>query len=181
MIKSVLAAVFVVLLVAACSVATGDEVRVRNASATAESTTTPPGTKTSSSHGSGIPTEIKFGSAVGEVVFQHQKHIGDRSINCAECHHQINAKTLKTPHPDYLTGSAVNCQVCHKDSEAAVYSCSQCHDAKRRDIADETLSAKVVIHKQCRKCHDVGTGQDASKSCALCHKGKSNSSQVRGR
>ena len=44
----------------------------------------------------GIPTEIKFGSAVGEVVVQHQKHIGDRSINCVECHHQINAKTLKT-------------------------------------------------------------------------------------
>jgi hypothetical protein len=179
MIKSVLATGFLALLLAACSVATGDDLNAKNASAaTQPASTTPPGTKTSTSDGSGIPAEIKFGSAVGEVVFQHQKHLGDRSINCVECHHQINAKTLKSPHPEYLTSTAVNCQTCHKDRETTVYSCSQCHDAKRRDIADETLSAKVVIHKQCRKCHDVGTGQDASKSCALCHQSRKGSSQV---
>jgi len=29
-----------------------------------------------------------------------------------------------------------------------------------------------VIHKQCWKCHAVGTGKDASKACEKCHAGK---------
>ena len=99
-------------------------------------------------------------------------HFKDRGIACVQCHHQINAKKLNTPHPDYLKSSAVNCQVCHKEAESTVYSCTQCHDAKRRDIADETLSAKVVIHKQCQTCHSVGTGKDATNACLLCHSAK---------
>lgn len=122
-----------------------------------------------------IPAEKIVPSSVGEVVFHHQMHIKDLTIKCVECHHQINAKKLNTPHPDYFKPSSVNCNVCHGDSEKAkqkAYSCSACHPSKPMNIADETLSAKVVIHKQCWKCHPVGTAQEASSGCEKCHSGK---------
>lgn len=124
------------------------------------------------------PSQIKIPSSVGEVVFNHQKHIKDLGIKCVECHHQINAKKLNTPHPDYLKSSWINCQICHDGSEKAgqtVYACSACHRTNPTNIADETLSSKVVIHKQCWKCHAVSTGKEASASCELCHSGKKKS------
>jgi hypothetical protein len=167
--KSLLAALSLLLL-GACSLANSD-VPPATSSDTVRSTAEIANTEGSKprSHDGGIPSQIRFASAVGDVVFQHEVHFKDRGIPCVQCHHQINAKTLTTPHPDYLKASAVNCQVCHKESERTVYSCTECHDKKRRDIADETLSAKVVIHKQCQTCHSVGTGKDASSACLLCH------------
>jgi uncharacterized CHY-type Zn-finger protein len=122
-----------------------------------------------------IPAEIKFVSSVGDVTFPHQRHISDFGAKCADCHHQINAKPLKTPHPDYFSSSWINCGTCHTNAEKTVqkaYVCSACHQSIPKNIADETLSAKVVIHKQCWKCHAVGTGKDASKACEKCHAGK---------
>ncbi|MGZ8209791.1 MAG: cytochrome c3 family protein [Burkholderiales bacterium] len=173
MVKYLYAAASILLFLAACSLSSGDEVSVRKLAAQAASAPQKaPPAKVTKSDGGGIPSEITFRSSVGEVIFKHEMHLKDRSINCVECHHQINAKKLNTPHPEYLKSSTVNCQVCHKESEKTVYSCSQCHDAKPRNIADETLSAKVVIHQQCRKCHDVGSGVQASKTCQVCHTGK---------
>lgn len=124
------------------------------------------------------PSQIKIPSSVGEVTFNHQKHIADLGIKCVECHHQINAKKLNTPHPDYLKSSWINCQICHDGSKKtgqAVYACSGCHRDNPTNIADETLSSKVVIHQQCWKCHPVNTGKEASASCGLCHSGKKKS------
>jgi Zn finger protein HypA/HybF involved in hydrogenase expression len=123
-----------------------------------------------------IPTEKSFPSTVGEVIFHHQMHIKDLGIKCVECHHQIDAKKLSTPHPDYLKSSSINCEICHNESgkpKQQVYTCSACHHTTNPvNIADETLSAKVVIHKQCWKCHQVGTNKEASKLCEKCHSGK---------
>jgi Zn finger protein HypA/HybF involved in hydrogenase expression len=122
-----------------------------------------------------LPAEIRMPSAVGEVLFRHQMHIGDLGIKCAECHHQINAKPLNTPHPDYFSSSWINCKTCHEEAERIArkaYICSECHETRPKNIADETLSAKVVIHKQCWKCHGVGTGKEASKGCEKCHSGE---------
>lgn len=122
-----------------------------------------------------IPSERTFPSSVGEVVFHHQMHTKDLSIKCVECHHQIDAKKLNTPHPDYFKSSSIKCEICHKESgeiKQKVYICSECHSTRPMNIADETLSAKVVIHKQCWKCHQVGTGKEASKGCEKCHSGK---------
>ncbi len=121
------------------------------------------------------PPERVFPSSVGEVVFHHQMHTRDLSIKCVECHHQINAKQLNTPHPDYFKSSWINCAICHNEAgklKQSAYSCSACHHANPGNIADETLSTKVVIHKQCWRCHQVGTGKDASKGCEKCHSGK---------
>lgn len=120
------------------------------------------------------PSEIKFRSSVGEVTFPHQMHIKDFGVNCVECHHQINATKLNTPHPEYLKSSWINCKTCHSESGKTqqVYACSECHRTNPKNIADETLSAKVVIHKSCWKCHPASTGKEASTSCEKCHTGK---------
>jgi len=122
-----------------------------------------------------IPEERSFPSTVGEVLFHHQMHIKDLSIKCVACHHSIDAKKLATPHPDYLKSSSIKCEICHGASgtiKQSAYTCSGCHEKNPMNIADETLSAKVVIHKQCWKCHPVGTGREASVACEKCHSGK---------
>lgn len=125
-----------------------------------------------------VPAKINMPSSVGEVVFRHQVHIRDLGIKCVDCHHQINAKRLSTPHPDYFGSSWINCKTCHDGSEKIAqkpYICSECHLTRPKNIVDETLSAKVVIHKQCWKCHEVGTGKEASTGCEKCHSGKKKS------
>ena len=127
------------------------------------------------SDSAGIPALRTFPSTVGEVVFTHQIHIQDRGIKCADCHHAINAKRLNAPHPDYFKSSAIKCEVCHNESEKIkqrAYTCSGCHHTNPVNIADETLSAKVVVHKQCWNCHPVSTGKEASSGCEKCHSGK---------
>lgn len=134
--------------------------------------------------GSGAgPLEIAFPSSVGAVTFHHEMHFKDLSIKCSECHHQIDAKARKTPHPDYLKSSSASCSTCHKDAGKAVqpvYACSECHRTTPATIADETLSAKVVIHAQCWKCHQVNTGKEASVGCEKCHSGKKSGPLARG-
>jgi hypothetical protein len=121
---------------------------------------------------SALPDEITMESSVGYVVLPHDVHIKGVKLKCVECHHQIRAGGLDTPHPDYLEASRVNCQTCHEtDSKGRnkYYSCSHCHHSDPDDIADETLSSKVVIHKSCWRCHESGTGAEASAGCANCH------------
>lgn len=122
-----------------------------------------------------IPSVKSFPSSVGEVTFTHEMHIKDRGIPCVACHHQINAKKLNTPHPDYFSASSIKCEICHNEAEKVkqkAYTCSGCHRTNPINIADEALSAKVVVHKQCWKCHQVGAGKEARKACELCHSGK---------
>ncbi|MFQ5605012.1 MAG: hypothetical protein ACE5HS_17220 [bacterium] len=50
--------------------------------------------------------------------------------------------------------------------------CSNCHHTSPANIADETLRSKVVIHKNCWQCHEIGQGAEASANCGFCHSGK---------
>ena len=116
-----------------------------------------------------IPGEITIESSVGNVLFPHKVHM---RFGCKACHHQIHAKELDTPHPDYLTSSWINCQDCHDAGSETTrnnYKCSDCHHSEPENIADETLSSKVVVHKSCWKCHKSGTGVKASEGCSTCH------------
>jgi hypothetical protein len=116
-----------------------------------------------------MPNVITFESSVGNVHFPHRVH---QKLGCQKCHHQIHAKDLVTPHPAYLTYSWVNCDDCHnKESETntSYYGCAKCHHSNLQNIADETLNAKVVVHKSCWKCHVSGTGAKASANCVFCH------------
>ncbi len=115
-----------------------------------------------------MPGEIIFESSLGNVVFPHKVH---QRMGCQKCHHQVRAKDLATPHDDYLDYSWVSCRDCHDESQnhSAYYGCDRCHHSDLENIADETLSAKVVMHKACWKCHLSGTGVEASERCSFCH------------
>ena len=170
-----LAAAAATLLVAACIPANNVDVAGKAPPNVASASPITVKTKVPKADPGEIPSEIHIPSSVGEVIFRHQAHISDRGIGCGDCHHQINAKALNTPHPDYLKSSWINCKVCHDESgktKQTIYACSECHGTNPQNIADETLSAKVVIHQQCWKCHPVNTGADASASCQKCHSGK---------
>lgn len=122
-----------------------------------------------------VPDKITLESTVGNVVIPHDVHVKDVKLKCNVCHHQIRATELDTPHPDYLTSSAVSCQTCHSTNSAnrkKYYKCSECHHSEPDNIADETLSSKVVIHQSCWKCHEAGTGAEASRGCSNCHAGE---------
>ena len=116
-----------------------------------------------------MPGEVNFESSVGNVLFPHAVHL---KFGCVACHHQIHAEALDTPHPDYLSSSKIHCETCHdSDTETLgqYYKCSNCHHSEPENIADETLSAKVVVHQSCWKCHKSGTGVEASRGCEDCH------------
>lgn len=117
---------------------------------------------------------IRVSSYIGEVVFPHFDHVDAFGLECEECHHETNASALNIPHEDYFDDFWIDCKICHHKPGPAVLeaqACSNCHPARPKSIADETLSAKVVIHKNCWACHDSGTGAEASSNCAFCHTG----------
>lgn len=118
------------------------------------------------------PTECVTPSRVGEVVFPHRIHVEDFELECVVCHHEVDAKSLDTPHEEYFDDFWIRCGECHHDQTSVneVRSCSACHHASS-DIADQTLSAKVVIHRSCSQCHEIGTGAEAGASCTACHSG----------
>ena len=109
-----------------------------------------------------VPEKITLESSVGNVVLPHDVHVKDVKLKCNVCHHQIRATELDTPHPDYLTSSAGQiaklaiAQILRTGKSTT--SAPSVIIRSRNDIADETLSSKVVIHKSCWKCHEAGTG-----------------------
>jgi len=118
-----------------------------------------------------VPDEIVSPSSVGEVVFPHRKHFEELGLPCTDCHHETQATVLKMPHPDYFADFWIDCKICHRKAgpPLASQSCSACHHSSVSNIADQTLSAKVVIHRSCWRCHPVDTGEKAAESCAFCH------------
>ena len=115
---------------------------------------------------------IKSPSSIGEVAFPHQFHYEDLELECQTCHHETNASTLQMPHEDYFDDFWIDCIICHKEDGSTVsepQSCSNCHHDSPMNMADETLSAKVVVHKKCWECHELEKGEKASQSCLACH------------
>ena len=106
-----------------------------------------------------------------DVRFPHEMHFANLEIECESCHHETRAETLKPPHPSYFEDFWANCETCHKPAGQSSDSmaCSSCHHDSPTDLADETLSSKVVVHQICWGCHEVGTGANASRSCRFCH------------
>lgn len=119
----------------------------------------------------GPPEVIRWPASVGAVEFPHALHCDDVGVECIECHHETNASRLDIPHEDYFNDSWVDCQRCHRGTQASTQSqaCSACHPGNPANIADESMSSKVVIHKSCWQCHEVGVGVEASGACGFCH------------
>jgi Cytochrome c7 and related cytochrome c len=115
-------------------------------------------------------------ASMGPANFPHEKHATEFEIECVKCHHETNAKPLSIPHMEYFNDLWIDCGTCHHKAGAEALgpqACSSCHHAQNGDIADETLSAKVVIHKNCWSCHEVGQGASASATCKTCHTARS--------
>lgn len=119
-----------------------------------------------------LPDVIRSASSIGEVTFPHQFHFEVLEFECQTCHHEINATALKMPHEDYFEDFWIDCRICHKSEDSQIsqpQSCSNCHHDSPTNIADETLSSKVVIHERCWECHEMEVGQEASQACSKCH------------
>lgn len=112
-------------------------------------------------------------SLAGPVWFPHERHYIELGIACRRCHHDVRAAALKMPHASYFDDFWIDCRICHKTTKVPSnmpQPCVTCHRVSPRNLADETLSAKVVIHKQCWGCHEAKTGAAASRGCATCHR-----------
>ena len=129
-------------------------------------------TTTTSNGEKEIPEEIDYESSVGDVNFPHQMHFEDEEIECVECHHEMNAKNINIPHEEYFDDFWIDCKTCHdkpESEEMVAHACSSCHNSEPVNIADEMISRKVAIHKNCWGCHETGTSLEASESCSTCH------------
>ena len=96
---------------------------------------------------------------------------GHAAAECDECHHEIDASALISPHDVFLDDFSTRCQTCHRGAGTAMrgaQACSNCHHQRAAAIADQRLSATVAIHTNCWGCHEVGTGVEASNACASC-------------
>ena len=123
--------------------------------------------------GSPVPAK-KRPMMMGDLIFDHEEHEEEFDLECDDCHHETNAGPLDFPHEDFFHDLWIDCDTCHREAgspELEPQSCYDCHDTKLRDIADERLSPKVILHKNCWGCHEVETGVEASESCELCHTG----------
>lgn len=110
---------------------------------------------------------------LGAANFPHSYHIDDLGLECHDCHHETSAASLETPHPAYFEDFWIECETCHRPGGgvAEPESCDACHTGGS-GAADETLSAKVAIHRSCWGCHEMGTGAEASRGCGFCHEVK---------
>jgi hypothetical protein len=120
------------------------------------------------------PVEQRSAPMMGRLLFDHEEHAEEMEIECTECHHETNAMPLDFPHEQYFHDLWIDCGTCHREAgspELEPQSCYDCHDSKLRDIADERLSPKVILHQNCWTCHEVEIGVEASESCELCHEG----------
>jgi len=109
-----------------------------------------------------------------EAEFPHEFHFDDLEIDCVTCHHETDAAELMIPHEqdfEHFSDSWPSCERCHRSTPepTETQACGNCHHDSPTDVADETLSAKVVIHRSCWSCHEIGTGQAASQACSQCH------------
>lgn len=111
-------------------------------------------------------------SGWGQSHFPHEYHVSDLAIACIDCHHETNATRLNVPHEDYFEDYWIDCTICHRNEHDLPLEpryCGDCHHDSPNGTADETLSAKVVIHQLCWDCHDQGTGAEAAENCGFCH------------
>jgi hypothetical protein len=132
---------------------------------------TPAASSPAQEPGPDAPGVVRSLTSAGTVDFPHALHASDFEIECVTCHHETSAAALAMPHEKYFEDFWIDCGTCHRAGAApgSPQTCSACHHSSPATIADESLSAKVVIHKSCLGCHEGGTGRDAARSCGFCH------------
>jgi len=124
---------------------------------------------------------------VGNVVFSHKEHLGQKSIrnNCKACHKEGTNRLDRLSMADMEKGKS--CGVCHNGGKAfALADCEKCHlkrqvSLKSKAIGPITFSHKSHLSRQkCADCHagifkagansPVGmAAMEKGKSCGACH------------
>ena len=163
--RAKLLCILALLLFASISLTTADSEEVDSESASVTS-------EISSQDSS--PSSVKRPSIMGDILFDHEEHEEEADAECEDCHHETNAGPLEFPHEEYFHDLWIDCDSCHHEAgspELEPQSCYDCHDEEKRGVADERLSPKVILHRNCWTCHEVETGVEASESCENCHSG----------
>lgn len=87
------------------------------------------------------PVRMLFKGSAGDVLFTHQVHTAEYSVECASCHHNL------------------------EDGDE-VYTCGDCHEPGGSGDGD-VMGRTDAIHAQCIGCHEeMGAGPT---ECAACH------------
>ena len=83
------------------------------------------------------PVRLMFQNKAGKVLFTHLSHTDSYSLECLDCHHNI------------------------EDDDT--YNCSECHE----ETGDEDLLSRAdAFHAQCKGCHEeYGAGPVECNSC----------------
>ncbi len=106
---------------------------------------------------------VYSGNNAKQVLFHHDRHIGEYGASCGDCHH----------HPPGEDNN-VACSECHPQVEAPdgspPDSCLDCHDAEDAEITENEIVLKTdAFHAQCGACHEsIGQGPETG-DCAGCH------------
>ncbi len=86
------------------------------------------------------PEKLAFKSAMGNVTFQHAKHLEREKGDCKTCHDQLFTQSATAP-LNYKANM-------HKTAEAKKSACAGCHVA-----AGKSFETKA----NCQKCHVKGS------------------------
>ena len=86
------------------------------------------------------PEQLVFKSMMGNVTFQHVKHVEREKANCKTCHEQLFQQSAAAP-LNYKANM-------HKTAEAKKLACAACHVAGGKSF--ETKA-------NCQKCHVKGS------------------------
>jgi hypothetical protein len=125
-----------------------------------------------------------FEIPVGDIIFSHKTHVGDRSFGCFFCHDTIEQSMASS---DKNLPLMEKCMVCH-NGQTAPADCALCH----RDAADPKALAnprrEIIFSHQnhlardlvCEKCHPgVASAQVMTQAnfpgmflCMECHDAK---------
>jgi c(7)-type cytochrome triheme protein len=85
------------------------------------------------------PEKLVFETKMGNVTYQHAKHVERAKADCKVCHDKLFQQSAKAP-LNYKAGM-------HKPAEAAKTACAACH------VAGGTAFATAG---SCAKCHVKG-------------------------
>jgi c(7)-type cytochrome triheme protein len=83
------------------------------------------------------PEKLTFKSAMGNVTFDHAKHVEREKADCKVCHDKLFPQSSNAP-LNYKANM-------HKTAEAAKTSCAACHVAGGKSFESKAPN--------CQKCH----------------------------
>ncbi len=98
-------------------------------------------------------------TSLSQLKFSHQKHIRDRSVDCATCHPAAATSKVSS---DNLVSTHDQCSSCHEEQVSS--DCGYCHKNPENIVARPAVERTVIFsHERHLGMKDV--------ECTTCHKG----------